>query len=116
LVERRFEKFALRVAAAAVVNVNQTVINDQTKSPAGMRTLPICTPLFDALSAIPPEQRNGLVCVSAGEKQLSQSGFRRGWDGFNLAMQRILNGEDPKQQGRRESLDKKIEAGESCWA
>ncbi len=104
----------LRVAAAAVVNVNQTVINDQTKSPAGMRTLPICTPLFDALSAIPPEQRNGLVCVSAGEKQLSQSGFRRGWDGFNLAMQRILNGEDPKQQGRRESLDKKIERAKAA--
>lgn len=103
------EKRRIFVREAAVVKKNQTAVKPRTKTSAGIRVLPICQPLYDALKSVPSEQRVGRVCVSAKGKQLSLSAFERGWDGFNLAMQRILNNEPIKQKGRRESLEKKIE-------
>lgn len=102
----------LTVCASAVVESNQTRIDDDTKTDAGMRILPICKPLYTALSAVPEADRVGLVCRSAAGKQMSDSAFRRGWAGFNLAMQRVLNGEDVNQAGRRVTLASKIEKAE----
>ncbi len=73
-----------------------------------MRILPICTPLLTALMTVPEDKRTGYVCLSAKGTRLSESALDRGWDGFCLAMQRLLNGEDVKQQGRRVKLEDKI--------
>ncbi len=104
MIERR-----ITVHEAAVIESNQSRIKPHTKTDAGMRILPICQLLYDALTTVPEDKREGRVCLSANNKQLSFSAFDRGWDGFNLAMQRILNGEPVKQQGRRETLASKIE-------
>lgn len=99
----------LEVHQVAVIRSNQAKIENRAKSPAGVRTLPICQPLWDALNQVPEAARKGPVCLSANRKPLSATAFKRGWDGFNLAMQRILNGEDLDQRGRRKSLEKRIE-------
>ena len=91
----------LTVAEVAVIRKNRTEIEQRTKSEAGIRVLPICQPLWDALNSVPADQRTGLICVSAKGQRNTESSFSRGWDGFNLAMQRILNGEPVLQQGRR---------------
>lgn len=98
----------LTVCEVAVVETNKTTIEERAKSIAGIRTLPICAPLWDALNKTPAEKRSGLVCLSAQGDQISESAFERGWSGFCLAMQRILNDEDPIQQGRRKKLEDKI--------
>lgn len=117
---RRSEMIALRwenidletrrisVCEVGIVDKNQTVIVPHTKSDAGMRILPICTPLLNALKTVPEGNRTGYICLSAKGNRLSESAFDRGWDGFCLAMQRLLNGEDVKQQGRRMKLEDKI--------
>ncbi|MBQ8082254.1 MAG: site-specific integrase [Clostridia bacterium] len=102
----------LTVCEVAVVLKNGTKIEERAKSEAGIRVIPICRPLWDALNQTPKEKRTGLICVSAQGKQNTESSFSRGWDGFNLAMQRILNGEPVNQQGKRVSLEKKIEDAE----
>jgi len=103
------EKRQLSVREVAVIDVNRTKIEERAKTISGIRVLPICNPLWDALNSTPQCDRHGLVCKSAKGEQLTGSGFTRGWSGFNLAMQRILNGEDVVQQGRRVTLEKKIE-------
>lgn len=106
------EKKQLRVCEVAVIASNKSKIEERAKSISGLRVLPICGPLWEALNTVPPEKRVGLVCVSAKGEQISGSAFDRGWDGFNLAMQRILNGEPVVQQGRRETLETKIAKAE----
>lgn len=91
----------LTVAEVAVIRKNTTTIEQRTKSEAGIRVLPICQPLWDALDTTPVDQRTGLICVSAKCQRNTESSFSRGWDGFNRAMQRILNGEPVNQQGKR---------------
>lgn len=98
----------LTVSEVAVIKKNGSKIEERAKSEAGIRVLPICRPLWEALDQTPKEKRTGLICVSAHGKQNTESSFSRGWDGFNLAMQRILNGEPVNQQGKRVSLEKKI--------
>lgn len=103
------------VHRAAEILSNQSVVKELTKTEAGKRTVPICNPLYEALSSIPKKKRKGPVCLSAHGKQISQSAFDRGMEGFNTAMERILNGEPPNQQGRRpkritvEDLQKRAE-------
>lgn len=104
----------ITVKEVAVIQSNQAVIEERAKTIAGVRVLPICTPLLEALLSVPEDKRTGFVCLSAKGKQLTESAFSRGWDGFNLAMQRILNGEDVVQQGRREKLEAKIEAAKQA--
>ena len=106
------EKKQLRVREVAVIASNKSKIEERAKSLSGLRILPICGPLWEALNTVPADKRTGLVCVSAKGEQISGSAFDRGWDGFNLAMQRILNGEPVKQQGRRETLESKIAKAE----
>ena len=101
------EKRNINVHRAAEIIVNQSVIKEITKTEAGKRQVPICEPLYVALSGIPKKKRQGPVCLSAHGKQISQSAFDRGIEGFNTAMERILNGEPPNQQGRRSDKEKK---------
>lgn len=97
----------LSVCEVAVITKNQTAIADRAKSEAGIRVLPICQPLWDALNQTPEDKREGLICVSATGKRNTESSFSRGWDGFNTAMQRILNGEPVVQKGKRVNIEKR---------
>ena len=99
------EKRRVNIHQTAVINGNQSEVADRTKTTAGLRVLPICKPLWNALNTVPSDERNGIVCLSASGKRLTGSAFKRGWDGFNTAMRRILNGEPVVQQGRRVDLE-----------
>ncbi len=101
------EKRTLEVRAVAVIDSNQSIIEERAKTDAGLRVLPIPQILFDALSSVQEEDRAGLVCLSAHGKQLSESGVRSGLKTFANALERILNGEPPLQPGRRTDLEKK---------
>lgn len=103
----------LTVCEVAVIQKNQSMIEQRAKSEAGIRILPICQPLWDALSMTPLEERVGLVCLSTKNARLTESAFTRGWNGFCLAMQRIQNGEPVKQQGRRKDLEKRVKEAKS---
>lgn len=108
------EARTINVHRAAEIVSNQSVIKELTKTEAGKRVVPICDPLYEALSSIPKKKRTGQVCLSAHGKQISQSAFDRGVDGFNVAMERILNGEPVKQQGRRRDVEKRKQEQESA--
>jgi integrase len=99
----------ITVCEVAAIYRNEIKIEQRAKTEAGIRILPICQPLWEALDQTPKEKRTGLICVSAKGKQHTESSFTRGWDGFNLAMQRVMNGEPVVQQGKRKTLEKKIE-------
>lgn len=101
------EKRALYVCEVAVVHGNQTSIESRAKTDAGLRILPICQTLYDALLAVPQEQRQGFVCLSVGGKNLSESAFSRGIEAFTNAIDRISNGEEPIQEGKRNDLKKR---------
>lgn len=103
------ENRALKVCSSAVFNGNKVTFKPHTKTDAGMRTIPICAALWEALNTVPVEQRTAYVCLSSKGQSLTQSAFARGWQGFNLAMQRILNDEPPIQQGKTIDLKEKIE-------
>ncbi len=98
----------IHVREVAVIKTNQAKIEERAKTLAGIRDIPICDELFAALSTIPKEMRLGYVCTSAHGELISASAFDRGWNSFNLCMQRICNGEDIVQSGRRKSLESKI--------
>lgn len=106
------ERRTITVREVAVIKKNATKIEARAKSAAGIRVLPICNPLWNALDQTPKDKRHGLICISTKGKPLTESSFSCGWDGFNLAMQRTLNGEPLVQSGRRKSLEKKIEEAE----
>ena len=101
----------LKVCETAVVIGNKTTIEQRAKTDAGLRTLPICQMLYDALLTVPQEERHGLVCLSARGTLLTESAFLRGFESFTRAMERIANGEPPMQQGRR--TDKETQSSES---
>lgn len=103
------KKHLLSVKQVAVIKSNKSKIADRAKTEAGIRELPICQPLWDCLNAVPEDKRTGFVCTMTDGNQITGSGFSRGWNGFNLAMQRILNNEPVVQQGRRVKLEQRIE-------
>ena len=104
------EARTLSVREVAVIKGNQTTIEERAKTGAGIRIIPICQPLFDALSKTPPNKRSGFVALSASGKPLSESGFTRGWHGFCGAMERLLNNEPLDQRGVRWDLMSEEEA------
>ena len=97
----------LRVEQVAVVVGNQVEIVPRAKSKAGLRSIPICAVLFDALSAIPEEQRQGPVCVSVKGKRLSETAVSRGLTTFCDALERLLNLEPLFSPGKRTDLEAK---------
>lgn len=102
----------LTVCEVAVIQKNASHIENRAKSEAGIRVIPICQPLYEALSETPPEQRHGLICVSSKGKMNTESSFSRGWNGFCTAMQRALNGEPVNQAGMRVNVEKRIAEAE----
>lgn len=103
------EKRQITIRRVGIFSGNKTIIKEKTKTEAGFRVLPICQPLYDALISVPAELRVGYVCKSAHGELITQSAHDRGWDGFLLRMQRVLNGEPVEQHGRRMKLEKRIE-------
>lgn len=103
----------LSVCEVIVFKRNQSTVENRAKSEAGIRILPLCQPLWDALNTTPLDKRHGLVCCSAKSKQSTESSYSRGWDGFCTAMTRILNGEPVKQAGRRKDIEKRKDEAET---
>lgn len=97
----------LTVCEVAVIQSNRTIIEQRAKTDAGLRTIPICQALYAALMSYPESERNGLVCLSAKRKLLTESAVSRGLETFCKVMERILNGEPPTQRGRRTDIERK---------
>ena len=91
----------LEVRQVAVVRTNQVTIEQRAKTDAGMRILPICQTLYDALNSVPTEKRTGYVCLSAKGTILTESSAARGIETFCKVLERILNDEPASQVGRR---------------
>lgn len=86
----------LTVRQVAVVEVNKTRIEKRAKTSAGLRTLPICQALYNALASVPESKRHGFVCRTVNGKQLSESAVDRGIETFCNVLTRIKNGEPAK--------------------
>lgn len=97
----------LEVRRVAVIRKNRVKIEERAKTDAGLRTLPLCKVLCDALLTVPEEKRIGYVCLSAKELPLTESAYERGAETFCRVLERILNGEPPTQRGRRTDVERK---------
>lgn len=106
----------LRVAQTAVVQGNQTKVEDRAKTAAGIRAVPLCTALYSALNTVPVSMRTGYVCKSAKGKRLTEAAFSRGFEGFCAALSRIQAGQDIDQRGRRSDIVGVPACGFSCRA
>lgn len=95
----------LEVRAVAVVNHSKTVIEQRAKTHAGLRVLPICNILFDALCSVPEEKRTGFVCLSTKGQLLTQSAVDCGLRTFCRVLEQILNGEQPERHAHRLSRE-----------
>lgn len=90
----------LSVRQVAVIDGNRTHIVERAKSAAGIRVLPICRALYDALCSVPEAKRFGPVCRSAKGLPLSETAVRRGLQQFCAVLTRIKNGESPEKPVR----------------
>ena len=109
LVNRR-----ISILNSAEIDENLHFQDGPTKSEAGVRVLPICNMLFDALETIPEEKRTGKLCLNSAGKPVSPTAFRKGWLSFRRAMWRLYHGEPKNQQGRRTDIErKKLPQGET---
>lgn len=97
----------LEVRRVAVIRKNRVKIEERAKTDAGLRTLPLCKALCDALLTVPEEKRIGYVCLSAKGLPLTESAYERGAETFCRVLERILNGEPPTQRGRRTDVERK---------
>lgn len=97
----------LDVNQVAVINGNAATIEQRAKTAAGVRRIPICQPLYEALSATPESARNGFVCLSAHGQPLTESAVSRGLETFCAALERHINGEPMFRQGRRTDIERK---------
>lgn len=100
----------LEVRQVAVIHPNGVTIEKRAKTDAGIRTIPICQVLFEALSKTPVTDRHGFVCKSAHGRQLTESAVTRGLKTFMTGLERIANGEPPIQKGRRTDIERKENA------
>ena len=96
----------LHVKQVAVIRSNQAKIAERAKTEAGVRFIPICEPLFNALAQTPTKLRRGFVCLSAHGRQLSESAVTNGITTFCHGLERVLNGESAIQPGRRKPKPK----------
>lgn len=103
------ENRQIYIHAAAEADGNRMIIKPYTKTDAGMRTLPICDPLYDALLTVPKAERTGYVCKPARGNQLSLRGLDRGLEGFLTTIERHLNGE-PLVAKRKNKQERELEA------
>lgn len=94
------ENRTITVRRSAEIISNAAIVKPVTKTEAGMRAVPICTPLYDALNTIPEQKRSGPVCVDTRGNRLSGSSFANGMASFNKVMEQLLNGEAPDPNAR----------------
>lgn len=74
----------IHVRAAAVMwGAWPTEIRQSTKTAAGLRDVPICQPLWDALDTVPIDQRTGLVCPDPNGCPYTNSLFASTWKRVN---------------------------------
>jgi len=105
----------LTVRAAVSFKKNEKTVKDHTKTDAGMRTLPISSPLYEMLSETPEKDRVGCVCLSAGGRPISKDTVRKNWSTYCRAMTNILNGRPALQPGnhRKEKAAKEAAAAKA---
>lgn len=99
------DKRTLTVTQVAVIRSNQPIIEKRAKTQAGLRTIPVCKALYDALLTVPEHQRTGFVCKSKNGQPLTETSVRRGLKTFCNVLERLLNNEPLIQSGRRTDLE-----------
>jgi integrase len=75
----------------SVQRASELTSDGKTKEPktkAGYRTVPLVLPLYNALNAVPTEQRRGNVCTNAQGKPLTLTSYKQAWDSFMLVCTR----------------------------
>ena len=97
-----------------IIHVNKSVyfegnspVCKSTKTEAGNRDIPIVGPLYEVLKGVTGD----FVCKSANGKQLTETAFKRGWDGFNAMCERAANGLAPfsETNGWRRDIARRTE-------
>lgn len=101
------ETRTLEIVQTAIIHGNVAKIEPRAKTEAGLRIIPICQPLWDALNTTSETDRNGLVCLSAHGLPLTESAVSRGLHTFCVALERIINGEPLFTPGRRTDIERK---------
>jgi integrase len=98
-----FDKKELHVENAWDVRHNK---KKKTKSEAGVRDIPIVPPLLKMLTELKKDK--GFVCLTAEDKHLTAAGYKRGWDGYMLVLERSLNDLKPYKHtiGWRKDIDR----------
>ena len=89
----------LRVTQVTVLHANNPVIEQRAKTDAGLRTLPICQSLYDALLTVPEDHRSGFVCLSSKGAPLTRSAATCGIKSFCAAIECIINGDPVERRG-----------------
>jgi len=112
---RKSEMFALKWESVDLDKKELHVLNawdvrhnkqKGTKSEAGERTIPIVPPLLRMLTEIKNDKE--FVCLTAEGEHLTATGYKRGWDGYMLVLERALNDIKPYKhtQGWRKDIDR----------
>lgn len=101
------KKRLLRVEQTAVIRSNRAEVVQRAKSAAGIRTIPIASPLYNALNAVSPALRDGPICLSTHGQRLSESAFSRGLETFCASLERLLNNEPLRAPGKRTDIERK---------
>ena len=95
----------IHVSRAIHFESNQAVLGDSTKTIAGVRDIPILSPLLPVLS--PKRGKDDeFICQAANSQEMTAMAFRKGWNSYMTSLSNILNGEKPIQQGRRSDKPK----------
>lgn len=97
----------LEVKAAISFQRNARTLKE-TKTDAGLRTLPISDPLYEMLAATPESERKGAVCLSASGHPLTKDTVRKNWQTFCIAMTNVINGFKPLEPGKKRQCREKV--------
>lgn len=82
--------------------VNNRPIIGNTKTPAGIRDIPIIKPLMDALYEIKADSQHEHVCLSSSGNIITEAALVSNWKTWLHIMELAANGQEPKlEQGRR---------------
>lgn len=95
----------IHVTRALHFEGNAAVLADTPKTEAGVRDIPIFSAaLRQAIEEMrgAPSENIAEACMASGK--VTERAFNRGWQGFNTAMQNILNGRKAIRPGQRTDL------------
>lgn len=114
---RRGEACALRIADydqnlhiltinnAVHAENNRMVESGTTKTEAGIRDIPVVEPLRSIMAEFLATHEQEYFLVDTRGLTLSETAFKRGWDGFRIAIEKIANGRPPDVAVRKKSAD-----------